>query len=395
MTENRTMPQWWLPIAGMVLLAFAIGIGGGSLLAPIVGTFFTTPEANAPLEDANNVDRRADLIAGESPGAQDAGETQTAPPPDAASNTASNGDSLTLQPPAQATAPPRGEDTRGLERRLLAIDSPLTPAVTDIAGRILQNRKDRQAAQTQAAQTQAAQTQARSRDETGAAQAAATGTVRPQPTAALQQTDPERSGQPLHVLVRGAVIPAVLQSAIDSALPGLVRAQVSDDVYDSLTGQHILIPRGAKLTGTYGQAGGSGARRLFVVWTDLRMPGYVSGGNRVDLDRFTTLGADGASGLEGRRRTGFWKALGAAVLFDLAGNATAILTNQQAQPESDLGALAGAALGNATSRVATDYIGSLLAQGTRFKVKAGSIMNVLVEQDLSLPAIPAPEVRRP
>ncbi len=145
----------------------------------------------------------------------------------------------------------------------------------------------------------------------------------------------------------------------------------------------MLIPRGAALVGTYGSDTRTGQRRLFFAWTDLRMPD----GTRHDLDKFATLGADGASGVRGQRTTGLLTALGAAVLFDLAGNATQILTGTKDREESDLGALVAQATGSATGRVAEDYLGQLLERGPRFRVKAGALMNVLVEDDISLPAV--------
>ena len=174
----------------------------------------------------------------------------------------------------------------------------------------------------------------------------------------------------------------MLETALDSDLPGLVRARVSGDVYDSLTGSHVLIPRGAQLVGTYGETTRGGQRRLFVAWTDLRLPD----GAPVDLQEFSTLGADGAAGVKGRRSTGLLAALGAAVLFDLAGNATQILTGTETPQQTDLTALIAGATGNATSRVAERYMGDLIDRGSRFRVKAGTIMNVLVEEDMNLPA---------
>ncbi len=185
-----------------------------------------------------------------------------------------------------------------------------------------------------------------------------------------------------HILTRGSVIPTVLETALDSDLPGLVRARVSRDVYDSLTGAYILIPRGAQLIGTYRETVRSGQKRLFVAWSDLRMPD----GTPVALSDFSTLGQDGAAGVKGRRSTGLLAAFGAAVLFDLAGNATQIITGDEPEQENDLASLLANATGNATSRVADRYLGDLLDHGPRFRVRAGTIMNVLVEEDLTLPA---------
>ena len=50
----------------------------------------------------------------------------------------------------------------------------------------------------------------------------------------------------------GTVIPATLISGINSDLAGQVIASVSQNVYDSVSGAHLLIPQGSKLYGVYG-----------------------------------------------------------------------------------------------------------------------------------------------
>ena len=51
------------------------------------------------------------------------------------------------------------------------------------------------------------------------------------------------------ILQAGSVIPAALITGIRSDLPGLVTAQVTQNVYDSPTGRILLIPQGARLIG--------------------------------------------------------------------------------------------------------------------------------------------------
>ena len=345
--------------AAVVITVVFFGISGGGVFGTVMTALRGDRSDETPGPTGADAEQRAKTLEGER-----AAETATGTGQPAVSETSTPDPTTTSRRsagPERITEP--GPDARRAERHLLALDSPLTPPVADLAERIGQAR-------------QARQERLDLQDVRAGREASPTGM-----TAAAKV---------LHVLERGTVIPAVLQSAIDSDLPGLVRAHVSDNVYDSRTGTHVLIPRGARLIGIYGQAGNAGAgaaagsRRLFVAWTDLRLPD----GTPIDLGRAPTLGPDGASGVSGRRTTGFGRALGAAMLFDLAGNVTAILTSQppQAQPGADLNTLIGAALGNGTSQVATEYIGSILNQSPRFRIDAGSVMNVLIEQDLSLPA---------
>ncbi len=80
---------------------------------------------------------------------------------------------------------------------------------------------------------------------------------------------------PKAVVPQGAMISAVLETAINSDLPGFVRAIVSRDV-TSFDGSRVLIPRGSRLVGQYRSEVALGQSRAFVVWTRLMRPDGVS-----------------------------------------------------------------------------------------------------------------------
>ena len=81
---------------------------------------------------------------------------------------------------------------------------------------------------------------------------------------------------PPYLIQSGSVIPAALLTAVNSDLPGRVIAQVSAPVYDSVTGDHLLIPQGARLIGTYESENSYGDTRVFLSWDRLLMPNGVS-----------------------------------------------------------------------------------------------------------------------
>ena len=389
----------WTIVALAVAVGVAIGLFGGIMFSSLVSAL-SGEDQEPGLDNAGNIERRADQLVGE-----------PVPTPPRTSTAPVAGEPVLFDEPAsQVTAPAQAPDQRAQERRTLAYESPLTPPVADIAERIRKRDEDQQAAaeavrpDSPVPGADGVLTNASAGlipgETTPQARTIAAGTAEGARATGRHSQGFGTSGsgtpadRPRHELYRGSVIAAVLESAIDSDLPGLVRARVTRDVYDSRTGTHLLIPRGSRLIGVYGQNAGSSSgaggnrRRLFVAWQEMRL----LDGTPVALDNFAALGSDGASGIRARRATGFLEALGAAVLFDLAGNATAILTAATGigQQQSGTGALANAingALGNSTQRVGADYVGSLLARGPRFRVKAGSFMNVVVEQDLMLPAV--------
>jgi type IV secretion system protein VirB10 len=70
---------------------------------------------------------------------------------------------------------------------------------------------------------------------------------------------------------QGTLIPAVLETGLDSTRPGLARAMVSRDVR-GFDGKRILIPRGSRLVGEYNSQASPGQNRALVNWIRLIRP---------------------------------------------------------------------------------------------------------------------------
>src|SRR5206468_5271274 len=70
----------------------------------------------------------------------------------------------------------------------------------------------------------------------------------------------------------GTIIPAVMLGAINSDLPGQIRGQVRENVYDSDTGEHLLIPQGTRLVGLYDHKIVYGQERVLITWKRLILP---------------------------------------------------------------------------------------------------------------------------
>lgn len=110
-------------------------------------------------------------------------------------------------------------------------------------------------------------------------------------TASLQRLGAVPSGA---LLQAGSIIPAALITGIRSDQPGLVTAQVTENVYDSLTGRHLLIPQGTRLIGEYESDVGFGQRRVLLAWNRLILPD----GRSIVLDRQPAADPSGYAGLE-------------------------------------------------------------------------------------------------
>ena len=95
-------------------------------------------------------------------------------------------------------------------------------------------------------------------------------------------------------VMAGTVISAALVTGINSDLPGQVIANVTEAVYDTATGRHLLVPQGSRLIGRYDSQVSFGQRRVLLVWTRLILPDTSS----VALDRLPGIDPAGYAGLE-------------------------------------------------------------------------------------------------
>lgn len=119
---------------------------------------------------------------------------------------------------------------------------------------------------------------------------------------------------PSTTVTQGTLIPAVLETAIDTNVPGYVRAVVSQDVR-SFDGTRILVPRSSRLIGQYQSGLQNGQKRAYVIWTRLIRPDGAS----VNLAS-PAIGFDGTTGLAGNvTGNGFFKRFGSAMLLSVVG----------------------------------------------------------------------------
>ena len=175
----------------------------------------------------------------------------------------------------------------------------------------------------------------------------------------------------------GTVIPAALITAIDSGLPGIVRAQVTAPVRDSATGTRVLIPPGALLVGTYDDNAAVQAERLFIYWRALQFPD----GRTASLPGAPAADPGGISGIKGKRRSRFLRTLGAAFAINL-------VTALSAEEQTGEGRLADAirsAAGSTAQTVTERMLERDLNASPTFRITAGTRMNVVLEEDLWLP----------
>ena len=114
-------------------------------------------------------------------------------------------------------------------------------------------------------------------------------------------------------VMAGNLIPAALVTGLNSDLPGQVIGQVTENVFDTVTGNHLLIPQGSRLMGRYDSVIAFGQSRALVVWTRLILPN----GDSIQLDNLPGTDAQGFAGLKDRVDNHTWQFLKGAVLSSL------------------------------------------------------------------------------
>lgn len=154
--------------------------------------------------------------------------------------------------------------------------------------------------------------------------AASMSTVNASPAPMSETNDGYDTGFTLYA---GTVIPATLLTGITSEVNnGDVVAQVRQDVYDSLTGMHLLIPQGSRLIGVSGTAGSRGNKCIGVAFKRIIFPNGFS----VQLPEQKAIDGTGFPGLRDKYddhsstlyRTAFLGALLAAAAQSVTGHSS-------------------------------------------------------------------------
>jgi len=179
------------------------------------------------------------------------------------------------------------------------------------------------------------------------------------------------------IVPQGFVIPAVLETAIDSDLPGSVRAVVSRDVR-GFDGAQVLIPRGSHLIGQYKSAAAIGQTRAFVVWSRIITPQGVS----IDVGSPATDRL-GRGGLEGKADSHFFERFGSSILLSV------ISGGIEAAANSGGGTTNALIIGSPTQaqNVAAIALQKQIDIPTTIKVAQGAPVQVSVARDLDFSGV--------
>ena len=199
----------------------------------------------------------------------------------------------------------------------------------------------------------------------------------------------QQLNQPVSIyeLKAGSIIPITLTTRINSDLPSDITGLVREDVYNTVNGKFLLIPKGSKVYGTYDSNISYGQNRLLMVWQRIQMPN----GFTINLENMQGVDMLGQSGVKGNVNNHTLKLLRSVVLsslFNFASNGIKVNYNAGKSGSDSKNQVI---LGN----VADDTSGKIQNIGDKIVerdldlqptiiIKEGARMNIFVNKDMLL-----------
>jgi type IV secretory pathway VirB10-like protein len=178
----------------------------------------------------------------------------------------------------------------------------------------------------------------------------------------------------------GWLIPAVLEQQLNSDLPGLIRALVRENVYDTVTGRCVLIPAGSTLVGIYNSHVGYGQKALQAVWRRVIFPD----GSSLSLGEFEGDDSEGAAGFRDQVDNHWGRIFSGALLTSLfaAGIEISQGQNSSVLTQPSYGQQIGQAVGQQVGQVGVEVTRRNLNIQPTFIVRPGYRFFVRVEKDV-------------
>lgn len=177
-----------------------------------------------------------------------------------------------------------------------------------------------------------------------------------------------------NTLLAGSVIAASLITGLNSDLPGMVTAQVTQNTYDTVTGRILLVPQGSRLIGKYDSVVAFGQKRALVIWQRLILPD----GGSVRLDNMPATDASGYAGLFDKVDFHTWTLLKGVAIATMLGVGTELTIDG----ESDLVEAIRESAQSNVSRAGDHITQRNLDTQPTITIRPGAPVRVLVTRDL-------------
>ena len=177
-------------------------------------------------------------------------------------------------------------------------------------------------------------------------------------------------------VMAGTLISASLITGLDSDLPGLVVAQVTQNVFDTVSGKILLIPQGSRLVGTYDSVVAFGQSRALLVWQRIIMPD----GSSIQIDNLPATDSAGYSGLEDQVDFHTWALIKGVAISTLLGVGSQLAISGQ----SDLMLSIRNSTQDSVNQAGQQITQKNLNIQPTIKVRPGWPLRVIVHKDIVL-----------
>jgi type IV secretion system protein VirB10 len=254
-----------------------------------------------------------------------------------------------------------------------ALSDPAAPSIDDIADAAVRaSVRANGAVQTNpAASVRSVQTARSAQERTGSQRAA--------------RTDPIDDAGPLHRILEGTIIDAVLTNRLDGGSAAPVNCLVTNAVYSHSGGQ-VVIPAGTRLLGETKPVQTFGETRLAVAFHRLLLPD----GSSYSLDQYPGANQVGDAGLKDQVDNHYWSTFGAAAAIGLiSGLAQAISTAGLSAGEGNRTVIIAGGAADVASQAAAQAMNRFLNRLPTITIREGHRVKVYLTSDLELPAYTA------
>lgn len=184
-----------------------------------------------------------------------------------------------------------------------------------------------------------------------------------------------------NTVMQGTVIPAVMDGGVNSDIPGQIRAHVDDPVFDTATGNILLIPGGSTLIGEYDNMVSGGQSRLAVIWHRIIFPDTSS----ITLGSMAGADQGGYAGFHDQVNTHLSSKLGNALLISIAAAGVQLAQgSQQTTNGYSSQQIAAGALGQQFGELGQEYARAGLSIPSTLEIRPGYRFVVMVNRDMHL-----------
>jgi type IV secretion system protein VirB10 len=195
-------------------------------------------------------------------------------------------------------------------------------------------------------------------------------------------TAPFRPPLSKYQIQAGVIIHAALLTAVNTDLPGDVVALITHDVFDTATGQYLLIPSGSKLYGRYDNQLSYGQTRAAIAWNRI----LFRNGTSQNIGAMVGTDSSGSAGVEAdvdRHSGAMAAAIAGSAAFTVLGQVGALFGD--GDTNTNIGVAGAEAAGAETANIGRQIVSKELARPNTLTIPQGYQVAVMLSRDMALP----------